>query len=166
MTLIQNPYACRQLPPWSGRRGFYPAFSEMFIAHLVGRAIRVEADLVDQLFNSNVLPGSDASPVRKYQLPTSRIVGPIGFGSQGGITHRQEGAWIVVVNMSEVPEATSAPFASEAQAGRATSSGKWSLQLSVIKVSRGSSAQIGRSSSSSHYDRRGSCSWGGSSWPR
>ena len=30
-----------------------PAFSEMFIAHLVGRAIRVEADLVDQLFNSS-----------------------------------------------------------------------------------------------------------------
>jgi CRP/FNR family transcriptional regulator, cyclic AMP receptor protein len=29
-----------------------PAFSEMFIAHLVGRAIRIEADLVDQLFNS------------------------------------------------------------------------------------------------------------------
>jgi nudix-type nucleoside diphosphatase (YffH/AdpP family) len=28
-----------------------PAFSEMFIAHLVGRTIRVEADLVDQLFN-------------------------------------------------------------------------------------------------------------------
>ena len=30
-----------------------PAFSEMFIAHLVGRAIRVEADFVDQLFNSS-----------------------------------------------------------------------------------------------------------------
>ena len=30
-----------------------PAFSEMFIAYLVGRAIRVEADLVDQLFNSS-----------------------------------------------------------------------------------------------------------------
>ena len=30
-----------------------PAFSEMFIANLVGRAIRVEADLVDQLFNSS-----------------------------------------------------------------------------------------------------------------
>lgn len=30
-----------------------PAFSEMFIAHLVGRTIRVEADLVDQLFNSS-----------------------------------------------------------------------------------------------------------------
>ena len=29
-----------------------PAFSEMFIAHLVGRAIRIEAALVDQLFNS------------------------------------------------------------------------------------------------------------------
>ena len=33
-------------------------FSEMFIGHLLGRTIRVEADLVDQLFNSarNVLP--------------------------------------------------------------------------------------------------------------
>lgn len=30
-----------------------PAFSEMFIAYLLARAIRVEADLVDQLFNSS-----------------------------------------------------------------------------------------------------------------
>jgi CRP/FNR family transcriptional regulator, cyclic AMP receptor protein len=30
-----------------------PAFSEMFIVHLLGRTIRVEADLVDQLFNSS-----------------------------------------------------------------------------------------------------------------
>src|SRR6202140_4086348 len=30
-----------------------PAFSEMFIAHILGRSIRVEADLVDQLFNSS-----------------------------------------------------------------------------------------------------------------
>ena len=30
-----------------------PAFSEIFIAHLLDRAIRVEADLVDQLFNSS-----------------------------------------------------------------------------------------------------------------
>jgi CRP-like cAMP-binding protein len=30
-----------------------PAFAEMFIAHLLGRNIRVEADLVDQLFNSS-----------------------------------------------------------------------------------------------------------------
>ena len=30
-----------------------PAFSEMFIAHLLERAVRVEADLVDQLFNSS-----------------------------------------------------------------------------------------------------------------
>src|ERR1700732_2403230 len=30
-----------------------PAFSDMFIAHLLGRTIRVEADLVDQLFNSS-----------------------------------------------------------------------------------------------------------------
>jgi CRP-like cAMP-binding protein len=29
-----------------------PAFSEVFIAHLLGRAVRVEADLIDQLFNS------------------------------------------------------------------------------------------------------------------
>jgi CRP-like cAMP-binding protein len=32
-----------------------PLFSEMFIAHLLGRTIRVEADLVDQLFNSSLL---------------------------------------------------------------------------------------------------------------
>jgi CRP/FNR family transcriptional regulator, cyclic AMP receptor protein len=30
-----------------------PAFSEMFISHLLTRTIRVEADLVDQLFNSS-----------------------------------------------------------------------------------------------------------------
>lgn len=30
-----------------------PAFSEMFIAHLLTRTIRVEEDLVDQLFNSS-----------------------------------------------------------------------------------------------------------------
>ena len=30
-----------------------PEFSELFIAHLLGRAIRVEADLIDQLFNSS-----------------------------------------------------------------------------------------------------------------
>ncbi|WP_081803451.1 Crp/Fnr family transcriptional regulator [Halotalea alkalilenta] len=30
-----------------------PEFSEAFIAHLLSRAIRVEADLVDQLFNSS-----------------------------------------------------------------------------------------------------------------
>jgi CRP-like cAMP-binding protein len=30
-----------------------PEFAEMFIAHLLGRSIRVESDLVDQLFNSS-----------------------------------------------------------------------------------------------------------------
>ena len=30
-----------------------PAFSGMFLAHLLARAIRVEADLLDQLFNSS-----------------------------------------------------------------------------------------------------------------
>ena len=30
-----------------------PAFAEMFIAHLMARSIRVEADLVDQLFDSS-----------------------------------------------------------------------------------------------------------------
>jgi CRP/FNR family transcriptional regulator, cyclic AMP receptor protein len=30
-----------------------PAFSEVFVAHLLARAIRVEEDLVDQLFNSS-----------------------------------------------------------------------------------------------------------------
>jgi CRP/FNR family cyclic AMP-dependent transcriptional regulator len=42
-----------------GKISYYPGdpsgteVSEMFIAHLLGRAIRVEADLVDQLFNSS-----------------------------------------------------------------------------------------------------------------
>ena len=30
-----------------------PMFSELFIAHILGRVIRIEADLVDQLFNSS-----------------------------------------------------------------------------------------------------------------
>ena len=30
-----------------------PAFSEMFVAHLLARTIRIEGDLVDQLFNSS-----------------------------------------------------------------------------------------------------------------
>jgi CRP/FNR family cyclic AMP-dependent transcriptional regulator len=30
-----------------------PAFSEIFVSHLLARTIRVEADLVDQLFNSS-----------------------------------------------------------------------------------------------------------------
>jgi CRP-like cAMP-binding protein len=30
-----------------------PAFSELFVAYLLGRNIRVEEDLVDQLFNSS-----------------------------------------------------------------------------------------------------------------
>ncbi|MGC8536835.1 MAG: Crp/Fnr family transcriptional regulator [Rhizomicrobium sp.] len=30
-----------------------PAFSQLFIAHLLSRTIRIEADLVDQLFNSS-----------------------------------------------------------------------------------------------------------------
>jgi CRP-like cAMP-binding protein len=30
-----------------------PAFSEMFLAHVLARTIRVEADLIDQLFNSS-----------------------------------------------------------------------------------------------------------------
>ncbi|MFN6952176.1 MAG: Crp/Fnr family transcriptional regulator [Albidovulum sp.] len=30
-----------------------PVFAEVFIAHLLGRAVRVEADLIDQLFNSS-----------------------------------------------------------------------------------------------------------------
>lgn len=30
-----------------------PAFSELFIAHLLERSVRVEADLIDQLFNSS-----------------------------------------------------------------------------------------------------------------
>ncbi len=30
-----------------------PAFSEIFVAHLLARTVRVEADLIDQLFNSS-----------------------------------------------------------------------------------------------------------------
>ena len=34
-----------------------PAFAELFIAHLLARNSRVEADLVDQLFNSSEASG-------------------------------------------------------------------------------------------------------------
>ena len=30
-----------------------PAFAEMFIAHFLDRSIRIESDLIDQLFNSS-----------------------------------------------------------------------------------------------------------------
>jgi CRP-like cAMP-binding protein len=30
-----------------------PAFSQMFMTHILNRTIRVEADLIDQLFNSS-----------------------------------------------------------------------------------------------------------------
>jgi CRP-like cAMP-binding protein len=30
-----------------------PAFAEMFIAHMLDRSIRIESDLIDQLFNSS-----------------------------------------------------------------------------------------------------------------
>ena len=33
-----------------------PAISEMFVSHLLARTIRVEEDLVDQLFNSSEKP--------------------------------------------------------------------------------------------------------------
>jgi CRP/FNR family cyclic AMP-dependent transcriptional regulator len=36
-----------------GVLGAEPAFSKMFIAHLLARTLRVEEDLIDQLFNSS-----------------------------------------------------------------------------------------------------------------
>jgi CRP/FNR family cyclic AMP-dependent transcriptional regulator len=53
-----------------------PAFSEMFVAHLLARTIRVEADLVDQLFNSSEKRLARAlSPCRKelalHSTPTA-----------------------------------------------------------------------------------------------
>ena len=57
-----------------------PAFSELFIAHLLGRAIRVEADLVDHLFNS-----SEKRLARLLLLLAN-------FGKEGraGADHRQD----------------------------------------------------------------------------
>lgn len=48
-----------------------PAFSELFIAHLLSRAVRIEADLVDQLFNS-----SEKRPARLLLLLAN-------FGEEG-----------------------------------------------------------------------------------
>jgi CRP-like cAMP-binding protein len=56
-----------------------PAFSEMFIAHLLGRTIRVEADLVDQLFNSS----------EKRLCPAAPAVGELWQGKQTGATDRE-----------------------------------------------------------------------------
>jgi len=45
-----------------------PDFSEKFMSHLLTRNIRVEADLVDQLFNSSEKrSGSDASYLGKFR---------------------------------------------------------------------------------------------------
>ncbi|MGA3341679.1 MAG: Crp/Fnr family transcriptional regulator, partial [Methylocella sp.] len=48
-----------------------PAFAELFIAHLLGRTIRAESDLVDQLFNS-----SEKRLARLLLLPAN-------FGKEG-----------------------------------------------------------------------------------
>jgi CRP-like cAMP-binding protein len=43
-----------------------PAFSEMFVSHLLARTIRVEADLVDQLFNSSETISAGSSFAGKF----------------------------------------------------------------------------------------------------
>jgi CRP-like cAMP-binding protein len=57
-----------------------PAFSEMFIAHLLSRTIRVEADLVDQLFNSS----------EKTPCPAAPAVGELWQGGQARTDDRQD----------------------------------------------------------------------------
>ena len=44
-----------------------PAFSELFISHLLARADRVEADLVDQLFNSSKTSCADRAALGKLR---------------------------------------------------------------------------------------------------
>ena len=56
-----------------------PAFSEMFIAHLLARTIRVEADLVDQLFNSS----------EKRLARAASAIGQLWQGGQTGADHRK-----------------------------------------------------------------------------
>ena len=56
-----------------------PAFSGMFIAHLLARAIRVEADLVDQLFNSS----------EKRLGPAAPAVGELWQGRETGADPRE-----------------------------------------------------------------------------
>ena len=55
-----------------------PAFSGMFIAHLLGRTIRIEADLVDQLFNSG-----------EKRLARSLAVGELWQGRETGADNRE-----------------------------------------------------------------------------
>ena len=59
-----------------------PAFSELFVAHLLSRTLRVEADLVDQLFNS-----SERRLARALLLLAN-------FGSEGSPEH-------VIANVSQ-----------------------------------------------------------------
>jgi len=59
-----------------------PAFSEVFVAHLLSRTLRVEADLVDQLFNS-----SERRLARALLLLAN-------FGSEGNPEH-------VIANVSQ-----------------------------------------------------------------
>jgi hypothetical protein len=44
-----------------------PAFSELFVAHLFARTIRVEEDLVDQLFNSSEKRLARSSTAREFR---------------------------------------------------------------------------------------------------
>src|SRR5580704_9815255 len=45
-----------------------PAFSEMFVSHLLARTIRVEADLVDHLFNSRRSVSATEGPSHRLSL--------------------------------------------------------------------------------------------------
>jgi len=55
-----------------------PNFSELFMAHLLARTIRVEADLVDQLFNSS-----------EKRLASSALVGELRQGRKARAGNRQ-----------------------------------------------------------------------------
>ena len=53
--VAMNECEIMRLEKWAIVRTLHeePSFSEMFVAHLLARTIRVEEDLVDQLFNSS-----------------------------------------------------------------------------------------------------------------
>jgi hypothetical protein len=68
-----------------------PAFAELFIAHLLARNSRVEADLVDQLFNSSEKRLARVCAVTRRRFPvganpTRRPLQPEATGAAMEVT--------------------------------------------------------------------------------
>lgn len=75
-----------------------PAFSEMFVSHILARTIRVEADLIDQLFNSSekrlaralLLPanfGNDGKPQRVIAKVSQEMLADMIGTTRSRVSH-------------------------------------------------------------------------------